>query len=188
MFEKILILATAILLPIIPAYFLYKNLPSKILVKGPFQGLTVQLTGAFGGYFLVMLATFVFYHTLPDNSPKGLEEVWTIRGKLPSSVPNVHKDTLLSARPPSTQIDEDGTFTMRILAPNNQPELPTLVVQHPLYKTENIHFPPRADCSTLNVNRKDKTVDIPAPCLHLTKLSELPEANFTTLVEPVQEK
>ena len=34
---------------------LYKYLPSKTVVKGPFQGLNIQLTGSFGGYFLLIL-------------------------------------------------------------------------------------------------------------------------------------
>ena len=48
-------LAAILLLPLFPAYILYKNLPSETVVKGPFKGLNIQLTGSFGGYFLLVL-------------------------------------------------------------------------------------------------------------------------------------
>lgn len=49
------LLAALLLVPLVPAYILYRNLPSETVVKGPFRGLTVQLTGAFGGYFVLVL-------------------------------------------------------------------------------------------------------------------------------------
>lgn len=54
-FTYIYLLASILLLPLIPAYFLYKRLPSKTTVSGPFKGLNVQLTGSFGGYFILVL-------------------------------------------------------------------------------------------------------------------------------------
>jgi len=44
-----------VIMPIIPAYILYKSLPARTTVSGPFKGLNIQLTGAFGGYFVVVL-------------------------------------------------------------------------------------------------------------------------------------
>ena len=191
MTDNLLILAAVVLLPLIPAFILYRFLPSNTMVNGPFQGLTVQLTGAFGGYFLVMLGVFGFYQTLPNNDQSG-DEVWTIIGRLQTPVTNLG-DLQLSVRPASTQIDEDGTFKMRILVPRNQgkPELPTLIVQHPLYETVNVHFPvpgaPRPDCMT-QLNDKDKTIVIPQDCLHLTKKEDSTPGAFVTKLESLPEK
>jgi hypothetical protein len=77
---------------------LYRFLPSNTVVNGPFQGLNVNLTGAFGGYFLVLLEVFAFYRTLPAYDKSG-NEVWTIRGKLPESIPHLTSDVQLSVRP-----------------------------------------------------------------------------------------
>lgn len=49
------LLAALLLVPLAPAYILYRKLPSDTVVKGPFKGLTVQLTGAFAGYFVLVL-------------------------------------------------------------------------------------------------------------------------------------
>jgi hypothetical protein len=161
------------------------------MVKGPFQGLTVQLTGAFGGYFLVMLAVFAFYQTLPADTNR-TDEVWTIRGKLQTPIADPG-DIQIAVRPASTQIDEDGTFMMRILVPLDQgtPQLPTLIVQHPSYETLNVHFPapgaPPPDC-TSQINAKDKTIDIPEGCLHLTPKEAAPANTFVSKLESVPEK
>ncbi len=41
--------AIVVLLPILPALILYRALPSNTVVRGPFKGLTVHLTGALVG-------------------------------------------------------------------------------------------------------------------------------------------
>ena len=51
--------AVVTLLPIVPAYVLFKTLRSNARVTGPFAGLKIQLGGAFGAYFIVFL---VFFH------------------------------------------------------------------------------------------------------------------------------
>jgi hypothetical protein len=192
MTENLLVLAAVVLLPLVPACILYRFLPSNTIVNGPFQGLNLQLTGAFGGYFLVLLAAFGFYHTLPDNHQPETEEIWTLRGKVPALVTNSN-DLQLSVRPASTQIDEDGTFTMQILVPRRQGrlQLPTLIVQHPLYETVNVHFPVPGglpiDCKIQN-DEKNRTIDIPQDCLRLTKKDEATNSIFVTRVESISER
>lgn len=190
--ENLLILAVITVLSLVPAYILYRFLPSNTIVNGPFQGLTVQLTGAFGGFFLVMLALFGFYHTLPDRTAGIGDQEWTVRGKLQTPITNL-SDLQLSVRPATTQIDEDGTFVMRMLAPLNQgkPDLPTLIVQHPLYETLNVHFPvaggPAPDCAS-QVNEKQHTIDVPQDCLHLVQKQAAPATAFVTNLESVPGK
>ena len=48
-------LCFVILLPIIPAFILFKALPATGSVDGKLQGLEIKLSGAFAGYFAVVL-------------------------------------------------------------------------------------------------------------------------------------
>jgi hypothetical protein len=47
-----------LLLPLLPAFVLFRFLPSSSDVQGPFKGLTVQIGGAFAGYFLTVLLSW----------------------------------------------------------------------------------------------------------------------------------
>jgi uncharacterized membrane protein len=55
--DDLVLLSAVVLLPLIPAFLLFKLLPSRAVVKGPLAGMNVSLGGAFGGY--VALAVFV---------------------------------------------------------------------------------------------------------------------------------
>jgi len=60
-------LAAVLLVPLLPAVILYKFLPSKTMVNGPFKGLNLNLTGAFGGYFLLVLVSIGLTHFVLNN-------------------------------------------------------------------------------------------------------------------------
>lgn len=64
--NELLVLTAIVMLPLIPAFLLFKLLPSRAVVKGPLAGLNVSLGGAFGGYvaLTVFVATF-FSQTKP---------------------------------------------------------------------------------------------------------------------------
>lgn len=66
-FNLIANLSAVLLIPLLPAFILYKFLPSKTAVKGPFKGLTVNLTGAFGGYFLLVIIAIGLTRTVFNN-------------------------------------------------------------------------------------------------------------------------
>ena len=64
--ELIYLLAAVLLLPLAPAYLLYRTLPSDTGVTGPFMGLSIQLSGAFAGYFLLVLfSSGLIYYQQP---------------------------------------------------------------------------------------------------------------------------
>jgi hypothetical protein len=44
-----------LLLPLVPAVILYKLFEQKTIVSGPFRGLRLDLSGAFAGYFLLLI-------------------------------------------------------------------------------------------------------------------------------------
>ena len=69
------VLTAVLLLPLIPAFLLYKFLPSKTNVSGPFKGLNLKLTGAFGGYFLLVLTAIgVFFPLLKNEQSKLIDQ------------------------------------------------------------------------------------------------------------------
>lgn len=91
--QTLALLAAIILLPLVPAYILYKALPSRAMVAGPFQGVNVKLSGAFGGYFaLALLSLAAVKVLLPPASefPKYQEETFSgsvvLEGPLPEDL------------------------------------------------------------------------------------------------------
>lgn len=71
-----LVLAMVVLLPIVPAYLLFKLLPKTDgWVGGMFQGLEFKFSGAFAGYLMVL---WVVHGYLPPND----FEIWTVEGKV----------------------------------------------------------------------------------------------------------
>lgn len=82
-------LALVILLPLIPAYLLYRTMPSGAWAKGPFKGLKIHLTGAFAGYFILLVTIVSLAFGLMKPLRDEIEELkirnryqsWTIEVK-----------------------------------------------------------------------------------------------------------
>ncbi len=72
-----LALAAILILPIIPAYILYKFLPeSDTDVSGPYKGLSIKLKGAFAGYFLLVLVGIgLQYVTMSNKDTRTIEKL-----------------------------------------------------------------------------------------------------------------
>lgn len=86
----ILLLAAILLIPLIPAVIIYLLLPSKTNVKGPFKGLSLNLTGAFGGYFLlVLVAAGIVTTTTPDPKSFPRYEEYSVLGSIDLEGPEV---------------------------------------------------------------------------------------------------
>ncbi len=126
---SILYLLAGFLIPLIPAYILYKTLPAQTSVSGPFKGLTINLSGAFAGYFLLVLIAFAFtLKYMNDSTSKQLEKViaenenlkkqnsdlsslyehWTIQGQIAADLP---EQTKLFVDAKNTHIASTGDFT-----------------------------------------------------------------------------
>ena len=81
MYEYFLNSLVMFVVPLAPAYLLYKRLPSDTVVKGPFKGFTVALSGAFGGYFILVLIALGYLESVSLARKDTLEQ-WTVNGKL----------------------------------------------------------------------------------------------------------
>lgn len=129
---NLLFLAVAVLLPLVPAYILYRVLPAESQVEGPWQGLRIKLGGAFAGYFLVFITLLSFSLVLPTY------EVWTVRGQVQLSDRDARFSpaTLRFAiEPPALRVNPDGRFEVTVIRTPNQAgllELPDLIVGHPV--------------------------------------------------------
>jgi len=120
------------LVPLIPAYILYKTLPAETSVTGPFQGLKINLSGAFGGYFLLVLIAFAFsLKLISDSNVKRIEtlgrenkalkteneqmksqyEYWTIEGQVTGNLP---EKTKLFVDCRTTHFASTGDFSSNI--------------------------------------------------------------------------
>ena len=134
------VLAAVMLLPLIPAFLLYKFLPSRTSVGGPFKGLNIKLTGAFGGYFLLVITAIgIFFPLLKNEQAKIIEQqnekIKQLENTMNSHQQWVMKGYILSTSPKQTKVffDQNGTnfwetgeFSMNFNAEldEGKPELP----------------------------------------------------------------
>src|ERR1041385_959358 len=130
MLEALTYVAIIVLLPLLPAFLLYKFLPAgQTDVSGPFHGLDIKLSGAFAGYFLVVLLSTSFTvflikrqptPTPPAPPPVYEYSVYTVNGKVdlhsrdPKTGDLNYKQFSLSLEPPERTIKPDGSFSFEI--------------------------------------------------------------------------
>lgn len=109
----LVVLAAIILLPLIPALLIYILLPSNAQVSGPLEGFRVNLTGAFAGYFaLVLLSTGITYKIQPDEKEFPKYEEYTILGSIDLAGPEIVVDSRLaqmSLYPPIENVKQIGS-------------------------------------------------------------------------------
>jgi hypothetical protein len=77
-----LILAAILIVPLVPAFIIYKFLPaSDTDVSGPYQGLSLKLKGAFAGYFLLVIVGLVLQYAVMNNKQEKQIETLTREAK-----------------------------------------------------------------------------------------------------------
>jgi hypothetical protein len=145
MLNDLTYIAAGILIPIIPAYLLYRLLPARASVGGPFKGLNIQLSGAFAGYFLLVLVVFGFVYTRPTPKVNPADvykyEVYRVSGRVNTGKTKDSQLLTLSLAPPERTVKPNGSFEFEIpVKPGQSGEatFPSLIVEHPDYETETI--------------------------------------------------
>ncbi len=126
-----------IILPLVPAYVLYRYLPSKAIVSGPFKGWDVRLSGAFGGYFALVALAFVMLPRWNPEAPE-LEDEWTVTGTIQyagGNAQNLIGETDILLVPPRSSETRDGHFIVNFKLPHgaDRSSLPDLAVNVPGY-------------------------------------------------------
>ena len=141
--NDLVLITFTILLPLTPAYILYKALPAKTKVSGPFQGLNIQLSGAFGGYFLLVLVIIGFISSRP-GPPDPRYQVWKVTGKMKfdKSWTDAEKEKVqLSLIPGNQRIYANGDFEMLMaleVAEGGKLKFPKLLLRQDGYQIVTI--------------------------------------------------
>jgi len=137
-------LSMLVLLPVFPAYLLFKALPSTAIVKGPLQGLNLDLSGAFGGYFALIL-TLIASHSV--WSPAG-GKVWYIDGLVVDESGNpmpALETTQVKVNPAPVNITGSGAFHVEFttaVGNTGDPVYPSLTIGVANYLEEPISLDP----------------------------------------------
>jgi hypothetical protein len=146
---SLVVLLFVILLPIVPAYFLFKALPSSSAsVGGPLQGLQIKLGGAFAGYFAVVLLVF-FTHSI--WAPPPVFQVWELDGTVTdeSGAPIQRLDPKdINLLPPLFQGEPNGAFKLTFVTTSTPAgggvEYPRLSVSHENFREVTLSLDPSA--------------------------------------------
>jgi hypothetical protein len=143
-------IAATLLLPFGPAYLLYRTLPAETSVEGPFKGLKIKLSGAFAGYFLLVLLVFSFVYS--RLRPVHNYEVYKVKGLIGLDPRNKSLRTIADLRqiapgmrislvPPERQVMQSGEMTVEIPVERGQAgelEFPSLYIEHALVEGETV--------------------------------------------------
>lgn len=123
--QKIVLVTVITILPLIPSYILFKFLPAKSIVTGPFKGMNIDFSGATAIYFIIFVTIFTtsqFWELDNQNNAEQKNyEVWKVEGKLNSdNVQDYKKERFkISLEPPYHEIQTNGEFSIDILRERN---------------------------------------------------------------------
>ncbi|MFN2540929.1 MAG: hypothetical protein ABR514_02010 [Chthoniobacterales bacterium] len=187
---SIISIAFLVLVPLVPAVILYKLFEQKTVVRGPFKGLRLDLSGAFAGYFLVLLlCSSLFYGpgeksrnyrnqiaqlTAKLNDATELGTAWTVRGRVAlKGSGSTPMEGVGIAILPMPQVYRDGLFEIRVVKDKSAGEsarLPTLEISKAGYFPETIHLEP---ISAKLGKQYSKTIDEPNRIINIDDVIEL---------------
>ena len=140
-----LTLFVVVVLPLLPAFVLFKALPTDAKLEGPLQGMNLKFSGAFAGYFAILLLVLSTHSVWnpPDNY-----QVWTVSGVVADETgagvqPLDSHD--IRVQPSSFEAQQAGSFTMKIYTSpgqGNTEAYPVLMVSHGDLSPLNIDLDP----------------------------------------------
>lgn len=164
-----------ILLPILPAYLLFKTLPADAAVEGPWNGLKIKLGGAFGGYFLLVLIVFGYFYWLNDRRFKNEDvshiqsesreiKVYTIKGDWKVEGESLDPGELaclqLVINPETSKVYSSGSFEAQIPVRPKQdgtPDFPYIEIKCPSGSTKDAIVGDQVDLDNKDVAAPDPT-------------------------------
>ena len=144
---NLIYIAAGVLLPLIPAYVLYKTLPFRENYGGPLGSMKLKLSGASVGYFALVLIIFGFLYSRQKACPiaepcpacpKQRYTVYTVRGLLaPIPGESSLSETNLTLRP-RVEILENGFFEFEVPVDKDTASIKSLEISRQGYKPETI--------------------------------------------------
>jgi len=155
-----------ILTPVVPAYAMFKWLPSDATATGPLGGLKWKLGGAFAGYFAIVLislqpVTKAANLSLDEQKARAeqdlaerkasaeaaqadLGERWTISGQIRKPDGSIPFETKFVTQPPLGETRDNGTFSVEVLLPrrkSNDDQPPDLLIKNEGFLTVQVTLP-----------------------------------------------
>lgn len=134
--------ASWVLLPLVPAVLIYLIFPkSQTSLKGPFAGLTIRSSGAFAGYFLVLLATYPLLNRLNNNLEATLKPTWEIAGTIQLEDENGNRMNFDNRNSPlrieldPELVSPEGRSGFRLRVPEIGDKVPSIYVRYPGFAT-----------------------------------------------------
>lgn len=144
---ELVFITALVILPLIPAVVLFRTLPSKGHVSGPFKGLNVKFSGAFAGYLILFGCLLQIRPTDFDHS-----HIWQVQGRIafkrPQSEakPNTN-DIRVRVTPPDLVVHGNGSggsfrFDVPIPERNGAPDFPRLSLDLAGYEPLSVSLAP----------------------------------------------
>jgi hypothetical protein len=158
-----LYMAAVILLPLIPAFIIFKLIPGATAdVEGPFQGFKLKLGGAFAGYFVVVLVAFLEVRLMLEPNRVRL---WHVTGNvsLEDAASGPITAALVQIEPPHSTIkDGQGRFGFSLAIPrkHTQEEVRYIYLSYPEYQTVGLELDPDGEHLAALAGGRQKTVHI----------------------------
>jgi hypothetical protein len=180
-----LLLSFIVLVPIVPAYLLFKILPSTGNVNGTLKGMEIKLGGAFAGYFALVFLIISELPKIKEVVNPASAQVWDVVGQIVDE--NGHGVEPLSPadikfEPGVLILHRNGlfraTFATQLSRTAQGMEFPSLYLSHEGFQEMTVDLGPpisKADMGPLE-NRDEKT--------HLIKLKPFVLKKFSAPYSP----
>jgi hypothetical protein len=140
----LLLIAIAVLLPIIPSVILFKFLPSDATVQGPFKGMKIKFGGAIAVYFVILIVIVGLIESKKPSAPSDVPyEVWQITGQTELEGGEQLLPTDITINPPYVSTSGGGTYRLDVpvfKTYGNIVKFPTISVGHHGFNTVDIHL------------------------------------------------
>ncbi len=155
--NPLVILAALVLLPLVPAFVLFRVLRSRGRVDGTMGSFKIALGGAFGGYFALTVFLSTFYAQTLKKS--GVEE-WTVTGRF--QFDGQEPRAIYCRLSPVLTLDPGNTFEWRIPVVKGAP-LPRIAIEPEGYEGDTLYLSKQTNTlnatdHTMNVDDKDRVI------------------------------
>jgi hypothetical protein len=163
--------AVWVLLPVVPAVLIYWIFPKNTLTaSGVLAGLTVNASGAFGGYLVIFAVTYPVIHQIQNTIGGFMRPYWTVTGEL-KLVDYQTGDVKRSERlleklaiVTKPEIMANNSFRMKAVLPEQDGKIPWLVFTIPNFGKAYV-----------DIEREAKEVDYYEKTVRLTHPIEIRE-------------
>lgn len=154
MSPNILIILIIVLVPVIPAYLLFKLLPSRAIVTGPFKGLKIDLGGSFAGYFLI----FIVLIDIRSSFQVTDYQEWTAKGRIVQADSNITfpyvDQRYVTFSSPAVKSDPNGNFSLTFLVTSDgRYDFPYMYISYPDCTQKSFFLGPK--------EKKDREASLP---------------------------